>query len=152
MTTWALIPCSKSKQTYPCPARVMYQPSQQFRGAYQVAEQLGAQVLILSAKYGVLRPEQVIEPYDVTLIGTDRMVKERWAADVIQQLRLVYPSDPGAVIKPGDKVVSFLSKPYGDILHQVLRENGVTVEDPLKGLSQGARLQWFKERMQAACS
>lgn len=147
LTTWALIPCSKTKADRTCSAREMYWPSQQFKSAWKVAEVMRARVLIFSAKYGPLWPEQMIEPYDVTLSGARLLVRERWAADVIMKLGLAVPDDHLATIKPGDRVVSFLPQAYGEILHRVLRENGVEVAEPLKGLGQGKRLSWFKVQL-----
>lgn len=37
MTTYALIPCARSKRVMRCTAYLMYEPSALFRGAYGVA-------------------------------------------------------------------------------------------------------------------
>ena len=55
---------------------------------------------------------------------------------------------PGApVIRPGDLAVSFLPRPYGEILHRVFKENGVNGQEPLRGLGQGKRLAWFARKL-----
>lgn len=144
--TFAFIPCTKSKAERSCSARDMYWPSAGFRGAWQVAHQWGCQqLLIFSAKHGVLLPDEVIEPYDATLIGAGRLARERWAATVILQLGL---AGEAPLIKAGDLVLSFLPRDYGEILHRVLRESGVEVDEPLQGKRPGERLAWFKQQLQ----
>lgn len=143
MITWALIPCSKSKADHPCSAWEMYWPSRQFRGAWRVAEAQGQQPLILSAKYGLLLPETVIEPYDETLKGKARLARACWADAVFRQLL--------DFLRTGDEVVSYLGAIYAADLVRWLRLRGSVarwaVEEPLKGKSQGARLAWFKQQL-----
>ena len=70
-TSWlkslGLISCTKSKQSYSCRASEMYQASDLFRKAYSYATENYDFVAILSAKYGLLFPDDKIEPYDLTL-------------------------------------------------------------------------------------
>lgn len=68
MSKIVLISCSKSKRTYKCKAREMYDKSDLFRKSWEYATlQKPDRIYILSAKYFLLDPEQVIEPYKVTL-------------------------------------------------------------------------------------
>lgn len=139
MTTWALIPCSKTKAASPCIARLMYWSSAQFRGAFTVAERNGETPLILSAKHGVLRPHHYIEPYDMTLNTMRRVDRWRWADGVLRALL------PRMVL--GDTLVSYLGQRYGEFVIPELRIFGFTVDEPLKGMGQGKRLAWFKEQL-----
>lgn len=141
MTTWALIPCSKTKAERPCTAREMYWPSALFRGAWRVAEIREEQPLILSAKYGLLWPTNRIEPYDQTLATMSGPARALWRTTVIDLLR--------KVIKPGDKVVSYLGAAYAEGVVGALRQMGCQVEEPLKGLGQGRRLAWFKRELES---
>ena len=50
--------------------------SQLFAGMRQYAEQNANAWFILSAEYGVLRPDQVVAPYDRTL--TTMRKRDRW--------------------------------------------------------------------------
>lgn len=59
-----IVGCSKEKQTQPAQARYMY-TSRHFKAAFSYAEHYGTEIFILSAKYGLIPPEKVIEPYDV---------------------------------------------------------------------------------------
>lgn len=140
MTTWALIPCSKTKADRPCSAREMYWPSAQFRGAYSVAESNRELLLILSAKYGLLFPEMIIDPYDETLIGKSRAERSAWAMCVVWKFQQ-------EILRPGDIFVSYLGAVYAEFVVPALRERGHDVTEPLKGLGQGKRLRWFKEQL-----
>lgn len=138
MTVYALIPCTKSKADHPCSAREMYWPSAMFRGAWRVAEGNEQQPLILSAKYGLLRPGHSIAPYDETLIGKRKSERDRWAQDVLASFMHGY-------LHQGDVIVSYLGAVYAETIVPALRRWGYTVEEPLKGMGQGKRLKWFKE-------
>jgi hypothetical protein len=64
----ALISCTKKKRSYPCAAKEMYEPSSLFTKAVAFVEKKGYDDwFILSAKYGLLAKDMVIDPYDVTL-------------------------------------------------------------------------------------
>jgi uncharacterized protein DUF6884 len=60
----ALISCSKSKGSHRDLARNMY-VSPLYRKSLMVAEGWGLSFSILSAKRGLLHPDEIIEPYDL---------------------------------------------------------------------------------------
>ena len=65
--TIVLISCVKKKASQPRPARELY-ISDLFRKSLKYAQSLSPDAIyILSAKYGLLSLDTVIEPYDVTL-------------------------------------------------------------------------------------
>jgi hypothetical protein len=137
MTTFALIPCSKSKARVRCTAREMYWPSALFRGAWRTALERGEIPLILSAKYGLLRQGELIDPYDETLIGKPKPWRQQWSADVFVSLR--------RLLLPTDRVVSYLGALYSETLVPEIRSLGIEVTEPLRGLTQGKRLAWFQQ-------
>lgn len=57
-----LVSCVSKKNDYPCLARDLY-VSPWFVGARRYEESLGVPWYILSAKYGLVAPDQVIAPY-----------------------------------------------------------------------------------------
>jgi len=61
-----LISCTKAKQAYRCKAREMYLASDLFRKAYKYCSGNYNRVAILSAKYGLLLPDDIIDPYNLT--------------------------------------------------------------------------------------
>jgi hypothetical protein len=139
-TTFALLPCTKSKLAWASPAWAMYQPSPLFSGLWRVALASAYEPLILSAKYGLLRPDDVIDPYDETLKGRSRSFRAAWAASVLHDLRRHLP--------PAARIVSYLSVDYAEFLVPALRADGHPVEEPLLGLRNGKRLAWCRLRLQ----
>ena len=82
----ALIGCAKQKRDRPCPAREMYAPSTLFSLSYRYARQNADRVYILSAKYGLVPEDAVIEPYDETLNGQPPARRREWSEKVLDQL------------------------------------------------------------------
>ena len=68
--TVVIIPCSKLKSKLPvAPAEQMY-TGDYFKSNLAYARAHGAEVFILSAKYGLITPEQDITTYDVSFVTT----------------------------------------------------------------------------------
>lgn len=68
MTRIALVSCTKLKKDYPCSGQEMYLESQLFKKATDyIRKQDYNEWYILSAKYGLLNKDTIIEPYDTTL-------------------------------------------------------------------------------------
>lgn len=80
-----LIACSKAKLPAAAPARELYR-GDLFRKARAFAEQQGAPWLILSARHGVVQPDEILGPYDDTLNTATRAQLAAWDARVLQQL------------------------------------------------------------------
>lgn len=63
-----LISCSKSKRSYKCKASELYSPSKLFSLSYQYAKTFADKIYILSAKYGLVEENEIIEPYEKNLM------------------------------------------------------------------------------------
>jgi len=61
-----LVSCVSEKRTTACPARDLY-TSDWFIKAARYASQVADEWYILSAGYGLVHPDQVLEPYNATL-------------------------------------------------------------------------------------
>ena len=80
------ISCVKKKQDCECRAEEMY-TSDLFKKSLQYAKQLKPRkIYILSALYGVLELDDVITPYNVTLVTSTESERKVWAEKVRQQL------------------------------------------------------------------
>jgi hypothetical protein len=62
-----LIGCTKTKRAERAAARDLYDPSDLFRRRRAYAEAAGRPWAILSALYGVVEPDRLIDPYDTTI-------------------------------------------------------------------------------------
>ena len=79
------IACIKTKAEQCCAAKEMYKGAL-FISTYKYAESLNGKIWILSAKYGLLHPNDVIAPYNKTLVGASKMECKKWAYKVYRQM------------------------------------------------------------------
>jgi hypothetical protein len=92
MTKYALISCTKLKKDYPCPAQELYLESQLFNKASQyIRQQDYDDWFILSAKYGLVRKDTIIESYDVTLNSMNSTQRKEWSKEVFNELIKLNP-------------------------------------------------------------
>ena len=81
----ALIACVKEKKDYSCAAIEMYEGL--FPSWLQHSERLKAeQFYILSGKYGLLLPDEIIEPYDFNLNHATKEYLNEWNDKVLKRL------------------------------------------------------------------
>jgi hypothetical protein len=132
----ALISCSKSKGSHRDLARNMYD-SPLFGKSMMVAEGWGIPFSILSAKYGLLDPQKVIEPYELTLKGQSKQFKAEWAAKVDEQLR--------SSIDPRKRLIVLAGDDYYVPLVEAGATSPLNFSVPMRGLSLGNRLAFLNQ-------
>lgn len=135
----ALISCSKMKKPYPCPAHELYSASDLFSLSYQYAKKHANKVYILSAKYGLVSEDQILEPYDQTLNMMSRHQQLSWANIVLQDLR----KECNLV---SDSFILLAGNTYCRDLVQHLPNHSLL----LKGLRMGERMALLKRLMDGA--
>lgn len=129
------IACTKKKQGYPCKAKEMYRPSQLFRGGWKYAESLKPDAIyILSAKYGLLNPETIIEPYEKTLITEKDAQIRQWSIMVADQIKK-------EGINRMDHAVFLCGKPYRKYIQNLFPNHSA----PVSHLGIGKQMQFYKE-------
>lgn len=120
-STYIIIPCGGAKAPEASPARDLYTGSS-FRLALTAAEveaaECGAEILILSAKHGLISPDQIIAPYDVKMgdtgsISADAVATQAEAAGIVW----------------GCDVYAFLPAAYFRVLDEALRTHDVYAAD-----------------------
>lgn len=136
--TIALVSCVKTKAPEPQKARNLY-TSSLFRFSSSYAETITNQWYILSAKYGLVHPDEIIAPYEKTLNKMPAAERKAWAADVLESLK--------DIVGPGDKIVFLAGVKYRQDLIRQLKNWGCTVSIPLEGLSFGQQLSWLKKQL-----
>ena len=105
-----LVACSRTKADQPAPARELY-VSPLFRAARAYAEgHYGpGQWLILSARYGLVDPDQVLAPYDLSLRQLTAAQREAWGDRIAIELTDRFPAGTvlwfhaGALVPRGDR-------------------------------------------------
>ncbi|WP_158666128.1 DUF6884 domain-containing protein [Pseudomonas sp. SWI36] len=80
-----VIGCGRHKRKSPTPAKDLY-TSDRFKRSKSIAKNIGSSFFVLSAKHGLLQPNQLVEPYDVDIGTLDPDTKKQWATEVLQAL------------------------------------------------------------------
>lgn len=120
------------------PARDLYSPSAAFRGRRAYVEETCDRWFIISAKYGVVAPDQILDPYDVTLVEQSPAVKRQWA-----QKALAEPEERLAELEGMEFEIHAGRDYWGFGLADGLGDRGATVDIPTEGLSLGKQLAFY---------
>jgi hypothetical protein len=130
-TRVGLVGCAAQKLQRPAPAREIY-VSQLFKKASAYAEATCDRWYILSAKHGLISPDEIIEPYDMRLGTRDPNSPpiHQWADWVRKQLAAELADVPGATL------VALAGVQY----QTVLRPCQWPFEIPMQGLGIGQQL------------
>lgn len=113
--TIALVACVSKKSNSSLPAGELYL-SPCFKKASTYAESIADDWNILSARYGLLSPTAIIEPYDETLNRMSASERRSWADKVLFDLR--------QKVNPGDNAVILAGVMYRENLITPLQDMG----------------------------
>ena len=131
-----LVSCVKTKQDRRCRAGDMY-TSALFQKMMAYAQSLKPKrIFILSAKYGLLSPDDMIEPYEQTLKTMKTAERRAWAQGVMSALRQTGDLDADTFV--------FLA---GDAYRQNLVPHIKHYTVPMEGLAFGKQLQWLERQV-----
>jgi hypothetical protein len=93
-------------------------------------------IFILSAKYGLLSPDDIIEPYELTLKKMKKGERRAWAERVLMALRENCDLE-------ADTFVVLAGVPYRENLLSHIKHYAV----PMRGLDFGTQLQWLGQQV-----
>ena len=131
-----LLSCVKSKRAQRCRAGDMY-ISPLFQKMMAYGQSLDPKRLfILSAKYGLLSPDDLIEPYELTLKKMKVGERRAWAQSVLAALRQNCDLD-------AHQFVFLAGVPYRENLVPHIKHYTV----PMEGLDFGTQLQWLGQQV-----
>jgi hypothetical protein len=132
----ALVSCTKLKADYSCSTREMYQESSLFKKATKYIEQQDYNDwFVLSAKYGLLRQDDQIETYDLTLNKMKVTERKTWSELVLKQIHGMQLNISQIDFYAGVK--------YREYLIPVLEDKGIVCKVPLQGKGIGEQLQYY---------
>lgn len=131
-----LVGCGKTKQSRRARAAELY-TGNLFRACRAHAEKNATTWRILSGRYGTVRPETVIEPYDAKPPRRE-LERAQWVTSTVNGLT----SDPS--LRSGFRVVCLAGAEYAAPICAELERRGIECSQPLAGLGVGARLGWLK--------
>ena len=131
-----LISCVKTKVSHRAKAKDLY-TSARFRYSLEYARTLKPDAIyVLSALYGLLELDQVVDTYDFTLVGKSESFKQEWADQVLRVLKT-------KTDLKRDHFIVLASNNY----RKYLLDEMESFEIPMEHLNQGQQLQFLKERI-----
>jgi hypothetical protein len=130
-----LVSCCKKKIFVPSRAENLY-ISPLFRYASRYCKEQYKSWYILSAKYGLLVPDEFIEPYNLTLQDKTNLERQEWGRKVFEQLRTMNMHSE----------VFFLHA--GGVYCEPL-EHLIACQLPMRGMGIGQQLAWYSSRLKA---
>lgn len=133
-----LVSCVKTKLSESAKAKDLY-ISDWFRKARAYVELRDCPWRILSAKYGAVHPETVVEPYEKTLNAMSADERRAWARSVLAELE--------PALTRVDTVFFLAGMRYREYLEPSLCQRSLRVIVPMQGLTQGRQLSWLNERL-----
>ncbi len=134
-----LISCVSKKRSSAAEAKNLYD-SALFAKSRMFVEQHCDSWFILSAKYGLVEPAEVIEPYEETLNAKSRRERDEWADRVWAMLR--------QRLRPDDHVTILAGERYRESIVPLMTEYGCHVDVPIQGLGIGRQLQWLSSQIE----
>ena len=125
--TIALISCSESKKREAAPAADLYtSPRFKLSRAFALRQELN--YYIISAKHGLLSPQDVIEPYDVNLRSFRPNERAAWAEKVVTRLLSLHPKT--------ERVIIIADGLYSSSLAEALDAKNIALVQPFSQLSK----------------
>jgi hypothetical protein len=133
-----LVGCVKQKASSRRPAKNLY-TSILFSGRRAFVERTCDEWWTLSAKYGLVHPDEEIDPYDVTLKRMGRQARRDWSTRVLAEI------DERVRPVAGDIFEIHAGADYRDFgLVVGLKSRGCVVKVPTEGMGMGPQLHFYK--------
>jgi len=129
----AFVSCVSKKQKGNHKASEIY-TSNLFKKSFAYAKKISHKIIILSAKYGAINPDEIITDYDLTLNTFSEKEKKIWAFKVYQNI--------SKFIKSEDEIIWLCGENYCKYLRVILKNKQTK---PIKGLGIGKQLKFYKE-------
>jgi hypothetical protein len=133
-----LVSCASTKRSETSTAENLY-VSPLFLKSKEYAKRESDRWYVLSAKYGLVSPNEEIEPYDLTLNRMSKAEREKWSSKTL-----------AAILKistPDDSITILAGSAYKEFLQPQLQSMGYSVSVPMQGLSIGNQLKWLNSRL-----
>ena len=133
-STIALVSCGKRKSDSPCCAKDMYN-SARFQGFKTILETFDLPWYIMSAKYGLLSPDDEISPYDMCLTNCTAEYRKKWAESILKKLQNYPTATAFSVMANND---------YSRDIVPLLEKAGFVVEAPFLGREEEYVAQYIE--------
>ncbi|TLS39050.1 DUF6884 domain-containing protein [Pseudalkalibacillus caeni] len=134
-----LLATARKKNNKPAPVTEFYQ-SPLFQKSLEYAKQNYARMYFYNAKDGLLLPNDMMDPYDVSIKTFTHQEREEWAEKVVENFSKVENPSKVIVYLHGGAV-------YRKHLEPKLEKHNFEYEVPLKGLGIGEQLNWYQKKL-----
>ena len=135
-----MVGCVAQKRTAPARAKNLY-ISPLFLKRRRYVERNYDAWHILSARYHMISPDDILDPYDETLKRKAAAERRNWASRVFSQITALYPDAQNQIF------YFHAGADYQKYLTDLLRNRGYKYELPLKGLRIGEQLAWYRKNV-----
>ncbi len=133
-----LVGCVKAKATTSRQACDLY-VSTLFRSRRLYVEDSCDEWWILSAEHGLVHPNQILEPYDLSMHHLSPDMRREWSAKVLRSLQ------NKCGITEGDKFEIHAGHEYRNFgLIDGLLDRGAFIDIPVEGMKFGMQLNFYK--------
>lgn len=131
--TIIVVGCTKLKESFECEAEQMYSRSVLFSKTVNYAKKnyTDYNYVILSAKYGVLNPTDVIVPYDISMNEVKKDIG----------LYSVILNNIKIKLRDYDTIIALCGTVYVDAIRKSLPEKEIIT--PMRGMGIGKRLRFL---------
>lgn len=131
-----LIGCGRHKKKSPTLARDLY-TSARFKTSKTIAKNIEANFFVLSAKHGLLEPDQLVEPYDVDISALNEDEKNQWADSVLKSI---------SRFRNGATITILAEKNYVlPLINRNTPENKIQIKAPFSELSPEHIPLWLEQ-------
>ncbi len=139
MTTICLVSGSKSQLKTRALAGRLY-TSTLFQRASRYAMQKCDRWFVLSARHGLVAPDEVLDPYKITFNDLSDQERFEWAQNVMKFLLRER-------ITAHDTVIILASAVVREYLVPVLKGRRFHVEIPIQGMNAVEQMQWLEQQL-----
>lgn len=135
-----LIGCSRKKTARKISARDLY-VSDRFRAALSLAERYCDHTFVVSAKHGLLKLDETIPPYDVSIDHLGESSIHAWASSVVDQLEDAVPN--------GGQLLLLMENRYSNPISAEieLRSSNLELLAPLRNVEERFIADWHEQAL-----
>lgn len=133
----ALVSCGKAKRKVKSKAKDLYTGTLT-RRSIDFASRSFERWFILSAKYGLLRPDDRVEPYELKMSAIPKAARREWGARVQESLlRYGVPLEDRLLVLAGEDYIQAITSVSEYKVYRLFKKN--------TDAGMGYRMKWFKE-------
>ena len=135
-----LIGCGKKKSEREQSARELY-VSDRFKAALSLAERYCDRTFVLSAKHGLLKLDEPVPPYDLSIDSLDENAVSEWACGVVDDLENAY--------RNGAQLLLLMEKGYSDPLSSAIESRSSNLDQvvPLRNVDERFYTDWHQQAL-----